>query len=184
MASWTTGATKAKKAKTTSKALLATRATKAKKAKKAKKTSKAAKTSGTAKRKLLRVERDPELRRGGGAANDGSLDHYSALKGALAKGALHSPAATGGIRGVRSMETTQFNDFNRELYTTVQGLFRQGFDTMHRWNDEVETMCRLAQRQQAQAAQTTTQLVETWLTMLRQGRDQFRQLVDENFRLR
>jgi hypothetical protein len=40
-------------------------------------------------------------------------------------------------------------------------------------------MFRLAQ-QQVQAAQTTTHLVENWLTTLRQGREQFRKLVDEN----
>ena len=79
------------------------------------------------------------------------------------------------------METKQIHELNRHFFTTMHGLFNQGIEVMTQWNDQVEQLFRAAQKHHEGVARGTSQVVETWLTNLRQGREQFQRLMDDNF---
>lgn len=80
------------------------------------------------------------------------------------------------------MDHSKFAEINREMLTTMHNMFLTGMGALTVMQDQAEKMMRMMQTKHQDAYEQSSKVMEEWLTTLRKGQDEFRKLVDENFK--
>lgn len=80
------------------------------------------------------------------------------------------------------METKNIAEMNAVWLNAMQDMFKASMTAMSTMQQEVMRMTKVMQEKNVEAWQLSGTMVDEWISTFEKGQDEFRKLVDENFK--